>query len=428
MTARYDRLAPLESPNREHAFPGWSVFRDLEGIERDADAGRRARLRFLALRPAYRLVARGFGGVPADSFDRQIDRVREELGQLPSRDQERSALAALLNELRSREPQQSIVALLAVSEFCEANGQFAAAEEYARVSLDLARRSREFQLSNTATRSLARIALAAGSLELAGQRAQEACDHALATDDRGEWIRSIGELAATYRGTGDPSLARDALLQALKRAREWGNDALIGLAFAQLCRHSAESGQAEAVVEYGWSSLRVLERNEDRAQVLTLMGAALNSLGLTRAADRCYSLVTMRANSPALRVVGLAGGTLIAAEVGDRDRYRERRTATMRELGPAHRAARAAAHLELGRAAFVVGDHDTAREHLRETLALLGPHGATPTRVRAEEVLRALEQRTAPLSTQRSSDAAPDQARRIAAELEHLADSLVIAE
>jgi hypothetical protein len=347
---------------------------------------------------------------------------------LPARDQERSALAALLNEFRSREPRQIIAALLAVSEFSEANGQLAAAEEYARVSLDLARRSREFQLSITATRSLARIALAAGRLELAGDRAQEACDLALASDDRGEWIRSIGELAATYRGTGDPNLARDALLRALKRARGWGNDALIGLAFGELCRHSAESGQIEAVVEYGWSALRLLERIEDRTQILTLMGAALNALGLTRAADRCYSLVTLRANSPTLRVAGLAGGTLIAAETGDRDRYSERRTATMRELGPAHRAARAAAHLELGRAAFAVGDRDTAREHLRETFILLGPHGATVTRVRAEEVLRALEQQTSPLATQRSSDAVPDQARRIAAELEHMADSLVIAE
>src|SRR5688500_15944585 len=122
MTARYDRLAPLNAPERERTFPGWAVLRDLDGAERDGDSARRARLRFLALRPAYRLVARGFGAVPLESVERQIDRVREELGQLPARDPERAALAALLNDLRSRDPEVVISAILSVSEFAEANG------------------------------------------------------------------------------------------------------------------------------------------------------------------------------------------------------------------------------------------------------------------------------------------------------------------
>ena len=428
MTARYDRLAPLESPERDRAFPGWAVLRDLDGNERDADAARRARLRFLCIRPVYRLAVQGFAGVSADSFDRQIDRVREELGHLPARDQERSAFAAMLNELRTREPQQVIAALLAVSEFADGNGYFSAAQEYARIALDLARRSRQDRLAISATRALSRVALNIGLLEQADAYAQQACDMALSSDDRGEWIRSIGQLAATYRGTGDPAEAREALLQALKRARDWGNDALIGLAFLQLCKHSAESGATERVIEYGWSALRLLERNEDRALVLTLLGAALSAVGLQHAADRCYTLVTMRAATPALRVAGLAGGALVAAETGDRDGYRERRSATMRELAPAHRAARAAAHLELGRAALVLGDHETAREHLRETFSQLGTLGSGPIRERAEEFHRTLEQRAGVGAPRSDAGSAAPEARRIAAELELMADSLVLAD
>ena len=428
MTARYDRLAPLESPERERAFPGWAVLRDLDGNERDADAARRARLRFLCIRPVYRLAVQGFAGVDADSFDRQIERVREELGHLPARDQERSALASMLNEVRSREPQQVIPALLAVSEFADANGYFSASQEYARLALDLARRSRQDRLAISATRALSRAALNSGRLEQADAYAQQACDMALSADDRGEWIRSIGQLAATYRGTGDPAEAREALLQALKRARDWGNDALIGLAFLQLCRHSAESGAPERVIEYGWSALKVLERNEDRALVLTLMGGALSAVGLQHAADRCYTLVTLHAATPALRVAGLAGTALVAAESGDRDGYRERRSATIRELGPAHRAARAAAHLELGRAALVLGDQETAREHLRETFSLLGTFSSTPTRARAEEFHRTLERREVAGSPRTDAGTAAPEARRIAAELEHMADSLVLAD
>ena len=348
---------------------------------------------FCSIRPVYRLAAQGFAGVSADSLDRQIDRVREELGHLPARDQERSAFATMLNEMRSREPAQVINALLTVSEFAEANGSLAAAQEYARVALELAHQSDQDRKAISATRALSRVALNAGRLEQAGAYAQQACDLALTADDRGEWIRSIGQLAATYRGTGDPAQARDALLQALKRAREWGNEALIGLAFLQLCRHADEMPAPELVIEYGWSALRLLERNEDRVLVLTLLGAALSMVGLQRAADRCYALVTLRAVTPALRVAGLAGAALVAAESGDRDGYRERRSATMRELAPAHRAARAAAHLELGRAALALGDQETAREHLRETFSLLGTFGSAPMRERAEVFLRTLEQR-----------------------------------
>ena len=305
MTARYDRLAPLATPTRERTFPGWSVLRDLDGAERDGDAARRARLRFLALRPVLRAALRGIDSVPVDSFERQVDRVREELGQLPARDPERAVLARLLNDLRTRQTDLVVQALLMVSDFAEANGQFACADEYARNALVLARLSPRDRLAAAATRALSRVALAAGHLDDARTRASEACELALTSEDRGEWIRSIGQLAAAYRGTGNGSQARDALLQALRRSREWGNEALVGLALAQLCRHSADSNDANGVVEHGWAALRLLERAEDRAQILKLLGDALAGLGFARAAERCYSLISLRASTPTLRVAGL---------------------------------------------------------------------------------------------------------------------------
>ena len=63
--ARYDRIAPIAAPARAAAFPGWLVLRDLQGRERDAELARRARLRFLALRPLRRVLALGLEGVSA---------------------------------------------------------------------------------------------------------------------------------------------------------------------------------------------------------------------------------------------------------------------------------------------------------------------------------------------------------------------------
>ncbi len=66
--ARYDRIAPLTTPERDHAFPGWPVLRDIEGQDRDSDVCRRARLRFLALSPARRVVYARLNLTSIESF------------------------------------------------------------------------------------------------------------------------------------------------------------------------------------------------------------------------------------------------------------------------------------------------------------------------------------------------------------------------
>jgi hypothetical protein len=427
MSARYDRLAPLVAPQREQAFPGWSVLRDMDGAERDSDAARRARLRFLALRPVLRMAQRGIEQVAIDSFERQIDRVREELGQLPARDAERAVLARLLNDLRTRQPELVVQALLTVAAFAEANGYFAAAAEYGRAARELARTTQRDRLAAEAGRALSRVSLAAGHADEARSLAYEASELALRNDDRGEWIRAIGQLAAAYRGAGENGEGRQALLRALQRARGWGNEALVGLALAQLCRDSVLADNPEDVIEHGWEALTLLSRADDRAEILNLMADAFASLGLTRAAERCYSLISLRAASPVLRSAGLAGTARVAAENGDRERFREWRSATMRELPPSHRLARASAHVELGRAAALLGDGAAAREHAQEALTLLGPSGHSALRSRAEQVFYGLDSEAA-TSPRPTPSPVSEQVRRIAAELEHVADSVVTLE
>ena len=110
--ARYDRIAPLTAPRREGSFPGWLVLRDIEGNDRDVEAARRARLRFLALRPVSRLLDRGVDGVGRESYLSQIEAVREELGYLPARDIERARLARFLHNVEGRDATLVISATL----------------------------------------------------------------------------------------------------------------------------------------------------------------------------------------------------------------------------------------------------------------------------------------------------------------------------
>ncbi|HEY0811069.1 MAG TPA: hypothetical protein VGD49_12960 [Longimicrobiales bacterium] len=129
--ARYDRIAPLTSPARDHAFPGWPVLRDLEGQDRDIDVCRRARLRFLALRPVCRLLGRDPASVSNGSYSKQIEAVREELGSLSLRDVERARVTRFLRHIEDRDPKRLVTALLEFAEQANDAGHVYAAQEYA---------------------------------------------------------------------------------------------------------------------------------------------------------------------------------------------------------------------------------------------------------------------------------------------------------
>ncbi|MFO7893415.1 MAG: hypothetical protein R6U63_06775 [Longimicrobiales bacterium] len=137
--ARYDRIARLEPPQRDDAFTGWLAVRDLEGRERDTDLARRARLRFLAVRLIHRLIRRG-SDLDRDSLQQQCDTVREELGQLPSRDPERERLAGFLKEVTTLDMATIVRATLGLADAARAEGHPFAAEEFYRTAVALAER------------------------------------------------------------------------------------------------------------------------------------------------------------------------------------------------------------------------------------------------------------------------------------------------
>lgn len=135
--ARYDRIARIDPPARDDAFTGWLAVRDLAERERDGDLGRRARLRFLAARLVHRLV-RGGNGIESESLQQQCDAVREELGQLPSRDSERQRLAELLRHAPTGDVRAVVRAGLDLADGARDDGAPFAAEEFYRVCTELA--------------------------------------------------------------------------------------------------------------------------------------------------------------------------------------------------------------------------------------------------------------------------------------------------
>ena len=135
--ARYDRIARIDPPARDDAYTGWLALRDLAERERDGELGRRARLRFLAARLIHRLARKG-DDIDATSLQQQSDAVREELGQLPSRDRERQLLAELLKHAPTGDVAAIVRAGLDLADDARDGDAPFAAEEFYRTCMQLA--------------------------------------------------------------------------------------------------------------------------------------------------------------------------------------------------------------------------------------------------------------------------------------------------
>jgi tetratricopeptide (TPR) repeat protein len=174
--ARYDRIARIEAPSREAAFPGWLVLRDLEGQERDPDLGRQARLRFLTIRCVRRLMDAGFQPADAESLGSQVARARKELRHLPEDGEERARVAECLDAVDACAPHRIVSALIELGDTIGAAGHTFGAEECYRSAVEVAERIEAKGETAPAVVGLARLFTLRGESEPAvawGWRALE---------------------------------------------------------------------------------------------------------------------------------------------------------------------------------------------------------------------------------------------------------------
>lgn len=387
--ARYDRIAPLPSPSREAAFPAWPALCDLEADERDAELGRRARLRFLALRPVRRLLHVGIDRVPADSFDRQVEGVREELGHLPARDRERSRIARFLHQIRSRTPLALTTATLNLGEVLEAAEHYHGASEYYHTALELASAYGLTPEQVVAHRLLGRVLRKTGRIEEAEREYRTAAGFADQLEDREQWARSLDGLGQTLCGRKHYEEARRLYREILQRGREFEDPSLISIALVGLCLTEVDAGDFEQAIEYGWAAFDQAHVGEQRNAVLRGLGNAFLGAGLYPTAERCHRIVAERSSAAFTRVQAL---------------------------------------LDLARVAAHAGRTDLARERLREAVGIASHLGFRELLTRADELLTGMERDAADDSVADSMAPSPSEGTlRIAAEIEALDEALVPA-
>jgi tetratricopeptide (TPR) repeat protein len=389
--ARYDRIARIESPARADAFAGWLALRDLEGHEREPEFGRRARLRFLALRPARRLLDRGLDGVDDASLYRQIEGIREELGHLPSRDTERRLLADYLREVEGRDPNRLTRAVLALGDAAEAAGHGYAAEEFYLTALEMSE-AHGLPLRTESLRSLAKLYAKRESWAEATERFEAAAASAEAEADESAWAEALCGLALVQARSGDAAGGRATLTQVAERGERGQDDRLIAAAAAARCSLELAEGQTEAALEAGWRAVELLPDSDPlRADVLFDLAAGFRQLRLHAPAEACYRVVLDCSDLADRRLRAELELAITAAEAGDRPAFGERGHALTDSMDDADPRLAADIHLGLGRASILLEDADGARVHLRQALATARRSGLGDAALQAEDLLAGIE-------------------------------------
>lgn len=386
--ARYDRIAALDLPDRERAFGGWSIFRDLDGRDRDTDLGRRARLRFLALRPVRRLAEWGIDTVPADSFEQQLAGVQAELDQLPARDPERIRLDQFVERIRERTPLAVTTAVLELGELIESARHYHAAGEFYRSALDLADAYRLTPEQVITLRLLGRVYGKIGEWSEAERSYTRAAGISLHLDDHRQWSRSIDGIGKLFRRQQKLGAAAGLYRDVLARGQELGDDRITAIGLTGLCQIELDAGNLDQALEHGWAAVGLARDGEDRDPALVALGEAFARLGLYPAAERCLTTAATRSRRPQIR---------------------------------------AQARLHLAAAAAGSGRIDTARDHLRESIRIAQELDLPEIMTRAEGLLGTLERAAGGEALPRPTTVPGEVARRIAAEIEALGEPLVPA-
>jgi ATP/maltotriose-dependent transcriptional regulator MalT len=355
--ARYDRIAALPLPARDQAIPCWPVLRELQGRERENEIANRARLYFIVLRPARRLLDLRFV-VPEESHDRQIAAVRAEVESLPASSPDRGRLRAYLSALATRQPDRACAATLDIAVLAESRSHYEAAEEFALTALGMA------ELAHTdaevrALTVLARLARLTGRWDEAEERGKRAVDLAAKAAARSAWANAVTELATLHHARRERDAAAELLAAVRRRVAEWKEEPLVADAAEALATTALAARLPEVAVHEGWFALHRISDQDRRRRLLLSIASGLRALDLVEGAEACYTAVAQSAPGPLERAHALVENAALAAYAGRGDRFRERHDSAVRELNALPPTQRAPLLVALGSACLLAGD--TAR-------------------------------------------------------------------
>jgi tetratricopeptide (TPR) repeat protein len=321
-------------------FAGWDVLADMEGRERDGDAGRRITNRFLLVR-ALRGALDDDLVVDHDSLAYQIEGIRREMGHQGSDDPEREHWERVLSLLESSDHETLQWALLDWGKVVESQGHQRGSLEIQSLAYDLA----------VATGS-PECALEAARFQGKGHRMEADWDEAVAwygtarriaeeVGDTRKLAAVMDGLANTYRDRGNLPRARELLGEVMALGEEGNDRYAVAIAHHDLMTVERLSENMVRAVQHGWSAVQSYDSRDGSLKALFDLAGVLRETGELSAARDAYTIVADQLPQFEHRMMALDALAYIAALEGDRPRYHELRAemeeGSWQELSPVFR-------------------------------------------------------------------------------------------
>ena len=367
--------------------PGWPVLKDLEGRESEKGIDRRIGTRFAVARLLHTMIDEDFV-LPPSTLDEKITELRKSFDVVPADDSERAEWVRVADALEAEDRLELARAVLDMGRSVESQGHqhgaselFHAAYHVSTAGWGVVEAIDSARLHGLSARRLADWDAAFYWHEVARALA-EAADH------RGRLALVLNGVANIHREKGNLPLARICHDDALRIAKEAGDQDTIGTVHHDVMVLEKLSGRPEVAVRHGWEAVQSFPSKQKRLRALTDLAWAFVELGELTAAEDAYELVAAGTNEFLYKVYALDALAYIEALRGNRPEFERRLWAvddTAWRSGPSFLVAELT--LYRGKAFCSLGDSAEGRSWLREAMEIAEKNGHSQLYFDAEQEL-----------------------------------------
>lgn len=406
-------------------FAGWTVLQDVEGREKDSEAGRRISARFLVVRALLSTIDDDFASDP-EALAHQLEATRRELGDVLAGDPERRRWDALLDALEAGVLEDVAETTLDLAGHLESMKHLHGSATLYRAAYDVAVAVGAAATALEAGRLLGRLERRRGEWEGAVHWYGVAREVARERGDRGKEAVVLSGWANVLRDRGNLPGARSVLLEGIEAARESGDAYALGSAHHDLMAVEQDSGQLGRAIVHGWRAVEVYPREENRLHAMTALAGCFLATGELQAADDAYSIVLARVEHPEYRLIAREALAHVAARRGRADDFRA--------MGAASDAAgwdvgtgmwtRAQVLLFRGLSYEALGEAENARSWLERARAFAEENGVNKVSFDAEAALTRLSRDREEHGTPALEPAPPEEMPVIRQELDAMRRAL----
>ena len=386
--------------------PGWPVLQDLEGRESENGLDSRIGTRFAVARLLHTVIDEEFV-LPRSTLDEKITELRKGFDVVSEDDSERVEWVRVANALEAEDRLELSRAVLEMGRSVERQGHQHGASELFHVAYRVSTAAWAIVEAIDAARLHGLSARRLADWESAFYWHEVARGLAETANDRGRLALVLNGVGNVHREKGNLPMARNCHEDALRVAREAGDQDTLGTVHHDVMVLEKLSGRPEIAVRHGWEAVQSYTSKRKRLRALTDLAWAFVELRELTAAEDAYELVAAGSEEFLYKVYALDALAYIEALRGKRSDF-EHRLRAVDAMAWRSGASFLVAELTLyrGKAYCLLGDSAEGRIWLREAMGVAEKHGHDQIYFDAEQELERQDTRKVPTPLKRPEEMA----------------------